>query len=950
MRTRPARALVVVAVLGIVPALLAFSSLLPPGGFTWLPSSKQLLEPVPGEPQKLNSFPVTMALSPDRKFLAVLNAGYGTAESKFQQSITILNLESNQVADFPDARLGLHAHQSYFEGLAFSKDGSKLYASLGSVTDPEGSKQGDTGNGVAVYSFAEGKIAPLKVIAIPSRAFSGHKRPASTDPEHPVKVATAYPSGLAVVEAQGREMLLVADNLSDDAVLVDAESGKVVRRFDLSRHDVIPAEYPDCAIATRSGKTGYISLWNASSVAEIDLENGDLENGKVRRIIPLLPPSTKTDPGSHPTALLLSPDESVLYVALANADRIAAVSTKTGSVESYLSAKLPGQEYGGSYPIALAQSEDGKWLFAADASLDAVGVYDVAAFAESKTSEHKKSEHKAAAHKTDVLAAGFIPTEWYPTALTVRQGELFVATGKGTGTGPNNMPYVLHPKDPRRTYIATLLHGSLARVKVAEAQSNLAELTKQVMESNLMRCNADKIAFAAGGNPIRHVIYIVKENRSFDQILGDLGAGDADSSLTMYGQEITPNQHKLARQFGVLDNFYTSGEVSGDGHVWSTAAITSDYTEKTWQISYRSLERPYDYEGDVAHGYPLEEGFSDVDEPGTGYLWGNFARHGVSYRHYGEFVASKWCGVKPGVQSPTQGTPLEVGEPCPQSAIHKGERLPAYLGQPHGSESPWPWDVPILARNIATKPELRGHFDPRFPDFNLKFPDQLRADEFLNEFQNFVQQRQSTGKDMLAQFTLLRLPNDHTAGTKAGSPKPTASVADNDLAVGRVVEAVSHSPYWDDTAIFILEDDAQDGPDHVDAHRSIAFVVSKYSPRPDDTGKPFVDHNFYTTVNMIHTMETLLGAPPMNNNDAHAANMAPMFSGAGKQPPFDADSSNLKNGRLYEVNPANAPGAKESAAMDFSHADAVDTAVLNRILWADRMKSRPMPVVKHGLR
>jgi len=692
---------------------------------------------------------------------------------------------------------------------------------------------------------------------------------------------------------------------------------------------VIPAEYPYAATAMRDGKTGYVSLWNASSVAELDLAGK-----KVRRFIPLLPPNAKTDAGSHPTALLLSPDENVLYVALANADKIAAINTKTGKVEAYLSAKLPGQEYGGSYPIALAQSEDGKLLFAASASLDAVAVYDTTTLSQGKS---------------DMEAAGFIPTEWYPTALAVHQGELFITSGKGAGIGPNNMPSHLHPKDTY-SYIASLLHGSLARVNIAEAQSNLAELTKQVLESNVMRGNGDKITFAAGGNPIHHVIYIIKENRTFDQILGDIGAGDADPTLVMYGQEITPNLHKLARQFGVLDNFYDSGEVSGDGHVWSTAAITSDYTEKTWEIGYRSYERAYDYEGIVADGYPLEEGFSDVDEPGTGYLWGNFARHGISYRHYGEFVASKWCNVKAATQSPTEGSPLATGEDCPKAVIHKGEKLPDYLGDPHGGPSPWPWDIPILARNVATKPELRGHFDPRFPDFNLKFPDQLRADEFLNEFQDFVQQRQRTGKDTLPQFTLLRLPNDHTAGTKADNPKPTASIADNDLAVGRVVEAVSHSPYWEDTAIFILEDDAQNGPDHVDAHRSIAFVISKYSPRPDDSGKPFVDHNFYTTVNMIRTMETLLGAPPMNNNDAHAANMAPLFSGAGNQPGFDADAGNLKNGRLYEMNPANAPGAKQSAAMDFSHADAVDSMVLNRILWADRMKSRPMPAVRHGLR
>jgi DNA-binding beta-propeller fold protein YncE len=919
---------VAIVVLGIVPAVVAFGGLAPVTKLIWLPSSKQLMEPVPGQPQKLNSFPVTMAWSPDRHFLAVLNAGYGTAESNFQQSIAVLNLETNQVSDFPDARLGLHAHQSYFEGLAFNRDGTRIYASLGSITDPEGAKQGNTGDGIAVYGFTGGKITPLKVVPIPSRPFTGRKRSPDKEPEHPTNSVPAYPSGIAVVESQGKELLLVANDLSDEAVLLDPESGKIAWRFDLSRHDVIPAEYPVGAVATRDSKTGYISLWNASSVAELDLEKG-----KVRRFIPLLPPANKADAGSHPTALLLSPDESVLYVALANADRIAAISTKTGMVNGYFSAKLPGQEYGGSYPIGLAQSDDGKLLFAANASLDAVAVYDT-----------------TTQHKGDVEAAGFIPTEWYPTAVTVRQGELFVITGKSTGTGPNNMPYKLRPRDPRRTYIASLLHGSLARVNIAEAQSNLSELTSQVIESNRMRGNADKIAFAAGGYPIRHVIYFIKENRSFDQILGDLGVGDTDPSLTMYGQEITPNEHKLARQFGLLDNFYTSGEVSGDGHVWSTAAITSDYTEKTWEIGYRSVERHYDYEGDVAHGFPMDEGISDVDEPSTGYLWGNFARHGVTYRNYGEFVATKWCGVKPGTQSPTQGTPMEAGEPCPKIVIKKGEPLPDYLGQPHGSPSPWPWDVPILARDVAAKPELRDHFDPRYADFSIKFPDQLRADEFLNEFQKSVEERKRSGKDTLAQFTLIRLPNDHTAGTRPNNPRPTASVADNDLALGRIVEAVSHSPYWDDTAIFVLEDDAQDGPDHVDAHRSIAFVISKYAPRPDDASKPFVDHNFYTTVNMIHTMETLLGVPPMNNNDAHAANMAPMFSGTGNQPPFDADSTNLANGRLYEVNPTNAPGARESAAMDFSHADAVDTAKLNRILWEDRMKSRPMPPVRHGWR
>jgi hypothetical protein len=267
------------------------------------------------------------------------------------------------------------------------------------------------------------------------------------------------------------------------------------------------------------------------------------------------------------------------------------------------------------------------------------------------------------------------------------------------------------------------------------------------------------------------------------------------------------------------------------------------------------------------------------------------------------------------------------------------------VGQPHGSPSPWPWPIPLIARDVANKPELEGHFDPRFADFRLDYPDQLRADEFLNEFADFVKARQEGNGTEVPQFVILRLPDDHTAGTKPGLPRPEASVADNDLAVGRVVEAVSHSPYWEDTAIFILEDDAQDGADHVDAHRSLAFVISKYSP--SSPAQPYVDHNFYTTVNMVHTMEVLLGLPPMNNNDAQAAVMAPLFSGKGDQPPFHADPSNLRSGLIYKASPPQGPGAKESARMDFTQADAADAARLNAILWRASKGEAPMPVSQH---
>jgi hypothetical protein len=269
------------------------------------------------------------------------------------------------------------------------------------------------------------------------------------------------------------------------------------------------------------------------------------------------------------------------------------------------------------------------------------------------------------------------------------------------------------------------------------------------------------------------------------------------------------------------------------------------------------------------------------------------------------------------------------------------------VGDPHGSASPWPWAIPLLKQVKASKAVLRDHFDGLYPDFNTDYPDQLRADEFLNEFAAYKRAREENESPeyQLPAFVLLYFPDDHTGGTRPGHPRPAASVADNDLAVGRVVEAVSHSPYWDDTAIMVLEDDAQDGGDHVDAHRSIAFVISKYSPGSAD--QPYVEHRFYTTVNMIHTLETLLGLPPMNINDAYAPLMTQMFSGAGNQPPYKADLRNERNGLIYEINRKDAPGGKISSKMDFSRPDAAPAAQLNRVLWQDQKGNTPAPKPQH---
>jgi DNA-binding beta-propeller fold protein YncE len=897
-----------------------------------LPTSKRLLSPSLGRlPGAVNSFPATIALSPDRRYAALLNDGFGTQETQARQSIAVLDLQTNKLTEFPDDRLNDDAQQSYFLGLAFSTDGRRLYASMGSITDALGEKPGNTGNGIAVYGFRGGKVLPERFIKIGPQKLEPGKWVAKGLFKLPQGGAIPYPAGLAVVGSEKGDRLLVANNLSDNVVLLDAASGKTLETFDLSSNGLVPSSFPYTVVVSRDGRRAWCSLWNASQVAELDLVGG-----KVRRRIPLLAPGRATDPGSHPTALLLSRDEKLLYVSLSNADRVAAVPTAEGSHTRLLNTNLPGQAAGGSIPNALTLSPDGTRLFVADAGINAIAVFNVEGILTRPVLTQPIYD-----------AEGFIPTDWYPSALAVEGEDLLVASAKGEGSGPNNgRDGVVGRRHREHPYIPTLMRASLARLNFSKAMTNLKELTREVEEDNLLHADPGKIDFVGGKNPIRHVIYIIKENRTYDQVLGDLKVGDGDPSLTMYGEDVTPNLHQLARQFGVLDNFYDSGEVSGDGHVWSTAAITTDYNEKTWQIGYRGKERTYDYGGTNADELPLEHGVADVDDPATGYLWGNLAAHHLTYRDYGEFINGEWCGKRqttPGQER----TEHREDKACPRPTVNKGESLPANVGDPHGGASPWPWGVPLVLRMVATKPELRDHYDPRFPDFNVRYPDQLRADEFLNEFEDFVKARSEGKGTQLPQFVLLYLPNDHTLGTTPGLPRPAASVADNDLAVGRVVEAVSHSPYWDDTAIFILEDDAQNGADHVDAHRSIAFVISKYSPGSME--HPFVAHQFYTTVNLIHTMETLLGLPPMNQNDAYAPLMGPMFSGAGQQAAFKADWRNRDNGFIYQANPKKGPGSEASKRFDFSRPDAVKASALNAILWLDRKGNVPMPASVHAV-
>jgi DNA-binding beta-propeller fold protein YncE len=906
-----------------------------------LSTSKQLITPAPGDPRRTNSLPMSLAVSPDRRWVVSLNAGYGTFESGYMQSLAVLNVRTGEVKDFPDARTLVGAKQTFFAGLAFSTDGSTVYASLASSSDPRGDGDKKTGNGVVVYGFADGVLAPKKFLQLPPVTLAAGRQ--TSLPSGDERAVSPYPAALAVLPG---ERLLVAENLSDTVALLDTHTGAVARRFDLSVSENVPATYPIALAVTKDGKRAFVALWNVSEVAELDLVAGT-----VVRQVTLMKPSSATAPGTHPCALLLDEHAGVLYAALSNRDAVAAIEIGSSDrlehrklkVLGYFDTRLPGQSYFGAEPSALAENEDGSRLYAANLGSDAVAVLDP-----------RRLRGMSPAHGM-VEPVGFVPTELMPMALASVGGTLYVASAKGKGTGPNNMAQ--RPTDATKamarklsfTYAPTLLYGSLAALNEGTMQSELKASTRVVLESNRMKAARETIQFADGGSPIKHVIYILKENRTYDQVLGDLAkdgkpVGNGDPRLTMYGAAVTPNQHLLALQFGVLDNFFDSGEVSGDGHVWSSAGIGTDYVEQTWQQNYRSDQRTYDYEGMVADGYPLLQHIPDVSEPASGYIWTNFAAHGKTIYHFAEYISSIFCDDKK--------APKRVGDPklgamsggvaqCASPTIKPGDAIPEEWG---GGKNLWPWPIPRLADNIATKPELVGHFAPESPDFNLRVPDQIRANVFLRHLEQWKRDR-AAGNDTMPNYIQLRLPNDHTEGTKAGGPTPKSSVADNDLAVGRVVEAISHSAFWDDTAILILEDDAQNGADHVDAHRSLGIVVSKYAPHPKQGEAAVVDSRFYSTVSMLRTMETLLDVPPMNNNDAFCSLISTLFTGPGDQPAFVADVSNRDSGLIYMANAANAPGAARSEKMDFRHADRADPSQLNLILWQDAMGTQPPPAM-----
>lgn len=787
------------------PGIKDDGSVLLPSGWSLRPAGSQTA---------LGDFPVDLVMHPERPFAAVLHAGYGP------HAVSLVHAATGRV-------LAEVVVPESFAGLAFSHDGRKL-AVGGGYDDVVHLFDVDTGRGGGQPSLKN-----HRVFEFPDRAdfLEGPKR------ENPLQ----------------RVIGGVAFSADDDTLYVTTTVKAGLARFDVRSGDLeeeieLPADsFPLDILVAPSGRRGFVSLWNAKSVVELRL------GGRTK--------ITKTLPtGPHPNDMVL--DGERLFVANANDNTVSVLDAKTGAaLETLDSAIHPGAP-NGSTPNALALHEG--LLAVANANTNHVTIFDVSA--------------------DESRSLGMVPTGWYPTGVGFSGGDegvrLLVTNGKGASSRANRngpVPGVRVAK-PTEEYIARLLQGTLSTIELDPGA--LPEMTETVLQNTPIQANgkgvdnegapADSpIPTAVGGDsPIEHVVYIIKENRTYDQVLGDLPQGNGDPSLCLFPRRVTPNHHKLAEQFVLLDNFYVESEVSADGHEWTMGAYATDYVERTWPLLYRGNRRvPYPAEAAMALGRP--EG---------GYLWDRAKAAGITYRSYGEFVVN-------------------------------GETL--------------------LEPATTREPALDGHFDPKFRSYDLSVTDVSRAERFLTELAEFE------AKGEFPALTIIRLPNDHTAGTRPGMPTVEAYVADNDLALGQVVEGLSRSTFWEKMAIFVVEDDAQNGPDHVDAHRTIAFVVSPW------TRNRGLDQSMYSTASMLRTMELILGLPPMSQFDAAARPMYETFLGTPDTTIFEAEPAQVD---LEETNAPDAPLAAASQALPLDAEDQADDIAFNRIIWAAvRGLEQPMP-------
>ena len=715
-----------------------------------------------------------------------------------------------------------------FVGAAFSPDSSTLYVS------------GGDRDMVYVYRWRDGTVSLSDSIIL---------APLKNDAAH----GTRYPAGIAV--SRDGKTLYVAENLGDELAVIDVATKQITQRAPTG-------PYPYGVLVTTNG-TVLVSVWSASHV----LAFSTTKSGTT-----ITPKQWAT--ARHPSSMLLSANGSRLFVTSGSTNRISVLDAASGALVSELRDPPPSGPDEGTTPSYVALSPDGTRLFVTEADANAVAVFDLSA----------KTAGLTVASGRDQLV-GRIPTDWYPSAAAVQGNRLLIANAKGHGARPNpgdgpgprnsaeHSGAVLRPPG----YTLWQIRGSLSITDIARTDSaTLAPLSARVARAN--NWGAPRTV-GYTYPPIKHVIYIIKENRTYDQIFGDLA--DGDTSLVYFDrQNVSPNHHALAERFGIYDRFLVNAEVSPDGHNWSTAAYTTDYLQRTVPSNYGGKGRSYDYEGSNRGKVPDSDG-DDVNAPARGYLWDAALRNGVTVRNYGEFVV----GVGATRTSP-----------------------------------------PTSYR--AAKSSVRPFTSDSFPGFDLKISDQRRADVWISELRAFDR------AGAMPQLMIVRLPNDHTSGAAADAATPKAAFADNDLALGRMVEALSHTKFWSSSAMFVLEDDAQNGPDHVDSHRSPFLLISPWA-------KSGIVHRFANTTDAMATMEELLGIDALSQFDFFGKPLRDVWRAT---PDTSRYSALVPKQSLTEKNPKKTAAAELSKRLDFSKEDVQDEALFNRVLWMSlKSEQRAMP-------
>lgn len=751
-----------------------------------------------GKSFPLGDLPLNLAVSHNKKYIAVTNNGQST------QQIQLVDVKSERVID------SIIIKKSWY-GLIFTKDDQFLYAS------------GGHDNRIMKYAVQNGTLRAVDSITL--------------DMPWPVRVG---PSGIELDEKRG--LMYVVTREDKQLYIVDLKTKKIQKKLGLD------AEAYDVKLS-KDGLTLFISCWGCDKVLQFDVPNQTWKNA-----IPV---------GDNPNEMLLSPEGKYVYVCNANDNSVSVIDVKQQRVIETLDAALYPNAPSGSTTNSMALDPVSKRLYIANADNNCIAVFDVEVPGKS-------------------VAKGFIPVGWYPTSVRLINGKLWVANGKGFSSRPNvfgpsplrkNEDVIRHgfeSRDPKKVeYIGGLFWGTMSVIPIPK-QPVLDVYTKAVYANSPYSAKRHDLAdsLAPGypipmrvgqPSPIKYVFYIIKENRTYDQILADVEGGNGDTSLLLFGRKYTPNQHVLAEQFVLLDNFYVNAEVSADGHNWSMGGYATDYLEKTWPSSYGGRGGTYGGEGE-----------REIANNKGGFIWDNCYRYGISFRTYGEFA--------------------DDGK--------------------------------------ANLPVLKGKFAKNFPGYNLNITDTFRFSMWKQDFDSL----RAIGK--LPQFNTIRFGNDHTEGLRLNRPTPYAHVADNDLAVGLFIEHLANSPIWNEAAVFILEDDAQNGADHVDAHRSTAYLAGGFVKRG------FVDHTLYTTTSMLRTMELILGMGPMTQYDAAATPMWRCFDSVARPFPFKAI---IPDYDIRSKNTARNEWQRRSEKFDFVKEDTNNDVEFNRVLWHGLKGDKPFP-------